>query len=150
FALHRLVHLGGVLPGDHARAHRSFHSGSGRSPARTQGERHRRPPHPCRHWHGVLPQRAPLARDGRGCGQGTGGSLGGIRRGRARSRDDAPRGRNRGTGGGVSRTTINLGGEPVRPRTPFWLLSSDARKPKAIAIRGTWPASLVATRTCRP
>ena len=102
FALDRLVHLGGVVPGDHARAHRSFHPGSGGSPARTQGERHRRPPHPCRNRHGVLPQRAPLARNGRGCGQGTGGSLGSLRRGRARSRDDAPRRRNRGTGCGVS------------------------------------------------
>ena len=61
-ALDRLVHLRGVVPGDHARADRSLHPGRGRSPARPQGERHRGPPHPRGNRHGVLPQRPALAR----------------------------------------------------------------------------------------
>ena len=44
-----LVHLGGVVPGDHARAHRSRRQRQGRHARRPQGERHRRPPDPGRH-----------------------------------------------------------------------------------------------------
>jgi hypothetical protein len=55
-ALHRLVHLGGHLPGDHARPHRGRHQRQGGLPARPQGERHHGPPHPRRHGDGVLPQ----------------------------------------------------------------------------------------------
>ena len=54
-ALDRFVHLGGVLPGDHARAHRSRHQRQGGLPARPEGERHHGPPGPGRHRHGVLP-----------------------------------------------------------------------------------------------
>ena len=38
-ALDRLVHLGGVVPGNDARAHRSVDFRQGRSPARPEGER---------------------------------------------------------------------------------------------------------------
>ena len=44
-----LVHLGGVVPGDHARAHRGRGQRQGRHARRAQGERHRRPPDPGRH-----------------------------------------------------------------------------------------------------
>ncbi len=119
FALDRLVHLGGVVPGDHARAHRSFHPGSGRSPARPQGERHRRTAHPCRHRHGVLPQRAALARDGRSRRQGAGRSLRSLRGGRACPRNDAARRRDRRTGGRVSQGTQ----EGAVPTAPSLLIS---------------------------
>ena len=66
FAVDRVVHLGGVVPGDHAGPHRSFYPGRGGPPARPERKRHRRTVDPGRHWHGVLPQRAALARDGRG------------------------------------------------------------------------------------
>ena len=48
-AVHRLVHLGGLLPGDHAGAHRGGDHGQEGRPARPQGERHRRAPHPGGH-----------------------------------------------------------------------------------------------------
>ena len=47
-ALDRLVHLGGVVPGDDARAHRGVDFGQGGSPARPEGERHDGPADPGR------------------------------------------------------------------------------------------------------
>ena len=44
-----LLHLGGVVPGDDARAHRSLGRRQDRHARRPQGERHRRPAHPGRH-----------------------------------------------------------------------------------------------------
>jgi DNA-directed RNA polymerase subunit beta' len=44
-----LVHLGGVVPGDHPRPHRSGRQRQGRHARRPQGERHRRPADPGRH-----------------------------------------------------------------------------------------------------
>ena len=44
-----LVHLGGVVPGDDARAHRGRGQRQGRHARRAQGERHRRPADPRRH-----------------------------------------------------------------------------------------------------
>ncbi len=44
-----VVHLGGLLPGDDARADRGGGLGPGRRADRPQGERHRRPPDPGRH-----------------------------------------------------------------------------------------------------
>ncbi len=70
-SLDGLVHLGGLLPGDDPGAHRGRHLGQGGQAAGPQGERHRRPPDPRRHRHGVLPQRRPRARGdpaGRGAG----------------------------------------------------------------------------------
>ncbi len=61
-ALHRQLHLGGQLPGNHARPHRSQHQRRGRYAPRPQGKRHRGPPHPGRHRHGLLPQRPALPR----------------------------------------------------------------------------------------
>ena len=45
----QVVHLGGVVPGDHARAHRGGRLGPRRHAAGPQGERHRRPPDPGGH-----------------------------------------------------------------------------------------------------
>ena len=53
----RVVHLGGLVPGDHPRADRSGGSGSEGRPARLEGERHRRPAHPG--GHGLLLPPAP-------------------------------------------------------------------------------------------
>src|SRR5207245_10662043 len=72
--------------------------------ARREGDGLPRTPHSGRHGQGVLPQRASLARDGRGRGQGAGGSLTGIRRGRARARTHAYRRRDGGTHSGVMGT----------------------------------------------
>ena len=44
-----VVHLGGLVPGDHARAHRSCRQRQGRCARRPEGERHRRPADPGRH-----------------------------------------------------------------------------------------------------
>ena len=44
-----VVHLGGVVPGDHARAHRCGHPRRQGRPPRPQGEHHHRAPHPGRH-----------------------------------------------------------------------------------------------------
>ena len=52
-AVDRQLHLGGVLPGNDARAHRSRDHGQARRAARPEGKRHRRPPDPCRHRHGL-------------------------------------------------------------------------------------------------
>ena len=48
-ARHRVVHLRGLLPGDHPRADRSGGAGTEGRPARPEGERHRRPAHPGGH-----------------------------------------------------------------------------------------------------
>ena len=48
-AVHRQLHLGGVLPGDHPGADRGGHLRQDRRSARAQGERHRGPAHPGRH-----------------------------------------------------------------------------------------------------
>ena len=64
-AFDRFVHLRGVLPGDHPRAHRSRHQRQGGLPARPQGERDHGPPDPRRHRHGVLPPGEDRRRGGR-------------------------------------------------------------------------------------
>ena len=46
---HGILHLGGLLPGDHPRADRSGGPGPEGRPARPEGERHRRAPDPGRH-----------------------------------------------------------------------------------------------------
>ena len=43
-----LLHLGGVVPGDHPRPHRGGGQRQGRQPRGPEGERHRRQPHPGR------------------------------------------------------------------------------------------------------
>ena len=48
-AVDRLVHLGGLLPGDHPGADRGGDHGQDGRAARPEGERHRRAPHPRRH-----------------------------------------------------------------------------------------------------
>ena len=48
---HRLVAVGGVVPGDHPGAHRGRHRRPGRQPARPQGEHHHRQAHPGRDGH---------------------------------------------------------------------------------------------------
>ena len=58
--------LRGLLPGDHARAHRSRRSGQGRHARRAQGERHCRPAHPGGHGrrHRAHPPHRGRARQG--------------------------------------------------------------------------------------
>jgi DNA-directed RNA polymerase subunit beta' len=64
-AVDRLLHLGRILPGNDPRAHRGCHHGQARRAARPEGKRHRRPPDPRGHRHG-LPRRAQgEGRDGR-------------------------------------------------------------------------------------
>ncbi len=46
-AVDRFVHLGGVVPGDHARSDRSCDHGQEGRTARLEGKRHRRPPDSC-------------------------------------------------------------------------------------------------------
>ena len=81
FALDRLVHLGRVVPGDHPRPHRGRDHGQEGRPARPQGERHRRAPHPGGH-RSRVPQRAQ-DRAGPGAVRGSAG-----RRRRGRDDDD--------------------------------------------------------------
>ena len=87
----RLVHFGGVVPGDNARTHRSRNQRQGRLPARSEGKRHHGPPDPGRYRHGLLP---PCEDRRRGCGgrgdddrQRTraGGRNSGLRRGCSRA-----------------------------------------------------------------
>jgi hypothetical protein len=61
----RLVHLGGVVPGNHPRADRSGHHGQARRAAWPEGERDRRPSDPRRHRHGLPPGPQGQGRDGR-------------------------------------------------------------------------------------
>ena len=49
------LHLGGLVPGNHPRAHRRLGARQARHPGRPEGERHRRPPDPG--GHGLLPAR---------------------------------------------------------------------------------------------
>ncbi len=55
-AVHRLVHLRGLLPGDHPRADRGGDHGQAGRPARPEGKRHRRSPDPGGHRPGVPPR----------------------------------------------------------------------------------------------
>ena len=82
------VHLGGVVPGDHARAHRGRGQRQGRHARWAQGERHRRPPDPGRH-------RRDDERVARGCRQARRAHPRGTREGRRQ-------GRGQGRGGGGS------------------------------------------------
>ena len=69
-AFHRFVHLGGFLPGNHPRAHRSRHQRQGGLLARPEGERHHGPAGSRRHRHGILPARQDRRRR---CGRRAGG-----------------------------------------------------------------------------
>ena len=69
-----VVHLGGVVPGDHARAHRGRRQRQGGHARRAQGERHRRPPDPGRHRRHDEPA-------ARGCDQARRAHPGGAREG---------------------------------------------------------------------
>ena len=53
---HRVVAVGGVVPGDHPGAHRGRHRRPRRQPDRPQGEHHHRQAHPGRHGHAALPR----------------------------------------------------------------------------------------------
>ena len=102
-AVDRLVHLGRFLPGNDPRAHRGCHHGQARRAAWPEGKRHRRPPDPGRHRHGLPPgsqgqgrhgrDRAPRDRvaGGRGTGRratgAAGRGAGGRRRGGVTRRD---------------------------------------------------------------
>ncbi len=104
-ALHGLVHLRRLFPGDDEGSHRGLDLRQGGRAPRSQGERHRRPSHPGGNGHGVLPQRRPRAggnparrgagarglpgRSGRGAGVGRGRRRGGRERGRVGFRETA-------------------------------------------------------------
>ena len=53
---HRVVAVGGVVPGDHPGAHRGRHRRPRRQPDRPQGEHHHRQADPGRHGHDALPR----------------------------------------------------------------------------------------------
>ena len=86
-AVDGFVHLGGIVPGDHARAHRGGDHGQEGRTSRSQGERHRRPAHSCR-YRACLPQ-CPQEAEGAGAGHRVA-----ARRQRGRNRcDGGQRGR---------------------------------------------------------
>ena len=69
-SVHRVVHLRGLLPGDHQGSDRGGHRGQGGQPPRAQGERYHGPPHPRRN---RLPRVPSVAhRPGPGAGRGAG------------------------------------------------------------------------------
>ncbi len=113
-AVDRVVHLGGLLPGDDARAHRSRHLGQGGLPARPEGERHHGPADPGRHRLRVLPPGADSA--GRAAA-GAGAAAAERGRARSRSRDGVFRG-DRGSHGrrGTPHRARRIA--PLRSRTP--------------------------------
>ena len=82
-AVDRLVHLGGLLPGDHPGADRGGDHGQEGRPEGPEGERHRRAPHPGRHGP-RLPRHAQ--EEGRGAGLERRRSVSAHRRGRCRQR----------------------------------------------------------------
>ena len=94
-ALDRLVHLGGVVPGDDARADRGVHLREDRSPARAEGERDDGTADPRRHGLRVVSARAdPGGRAAAAAGAAA------AERGRPRSRSrDRIRVRDRGADG---------------------------------------------------
>ena len=135
-ALDRLVHLGGLLPGDHARAHRGVHQRAHRHAARPEGERHDGPAHPGGYGLLRLQQRAHPV----GCAAAPAAAVPGGRGPRARPRlpvrrRRSPRSRARRSGrvggraGSPSRPSsrVNKGRAPegtppfARPRAPFSL-----------------------------
>ena len=79
-----VVHLGGVVPGDHARAHRCCHPRRQGRPPRPQGEHHHRAPDPGRVRH--LPVRRDRAGAAGGLRAAAAGPGRGSRGGRARVR----------------------------------------------------------------
>ena len=77
------LHLGGLLPGDHARADRCRRQRQGRHARGPQGERHRRPPDPGRHRRHAAPPAQDRGQARRADRQGEG--QGGRREGAGRS-----------------------------------------------------------------
>ena len=101
------LHLGRVLPGNDARAHRGCHHGQARRAAWPEGKRHRRPPDPGRHRHGLPPGSQGQGRDGR---------------------DRAPRDRVAG-GRGTGRRATGAAGRGPRGRRAAGRVSAVARAP---------------------
>ena len=97
-SLNRVIHLRGIIPGDHQGTHRSLNPGRCGPPARTQGKRYRGPLDSGRHGHGALSQREAGSGTRAGCRQGPGRSLPGIRRSRACAGASAPGRRSRRDG----------------------------------------------------
>ena len=142
-ALDRVVHLRRVVPGDHARAHRSLDPRLGGPPARPEGKRHRRPPDSGGHGHGVLPQCPPVAGAGGSRPEGAGGGLAGVRGSRARPGAHAPRRRERTgrAGGGVGRSSQSVSCErgAERPRESFLVLAGPpVRSGAKPSLFGQW------------
>ena len=104
-AVDRLVHLGGLVPGNHARPHRGVDFRQGGSPPRPEGERDDGPPDSGRDRVRVLPARAHSA--GR-TAAATATDPGGAR---ARARDGVLRGAGRGVYAGRDRVTRTRGSD---------------------------------------
>ena len=101
-SLNGVIHLRGVIPGDHQGAHRSLNPGRCGPPARPQGKRDRGPLDSGRHGHGALSQREAGSGTRAGCRQGAGRSFPGIRRSRACAGASAPGRRSRRDGRGIA------------------------------------------------
>ena len=108
------VHLGGVVPGDHARAHRSRGQRQGGYARRPEGKRHRRPPDPGRH-------RRHDERVARGRGEARRAHPRGTREGRCQSRGQGRGGSSpRAAAGGIALApTQKLKGRPKDKGRPF-------------------------------
>ena len=119
-----VVHLGGFVPGDHARAHRGGGQRQDRHARRPQGERHRRPPDPGGHRrHDELAargRRQARRAHPRGAGKGRGqGRRGGrCRQGRACA----------GLAGGRVGRFAKLLSKGPPPRRPFCFAGSVTRR----------------------
>ena len=105
-AVDRVVHLGGIVPGDHARPHRGRDLRKDRLPARAEGERDDGPAHPGGHGLLVVPARPDSS--GRTAAAAADSTAERRRRG-VRSRDGVPGGARRGARPG------QCGGRRVTP-----------------------------------
>ncbi len=114
----QVVHLGGLLPGDHPRADRGGRLGQGRQPAGPQGERHRRPPDPGGHRRRREPaegDRRPARPCDPGCRQ----------RGRGAAADPGPDPRGRGRARRrLSGRRMDIGKAVAERRRPFFVLGA--------------------------
>ena len=144
-ALHRVVHLGGIVPGDHARPHRGRDLRQDRLPARPEGERDHGPADPGRHGLLVVPARADSA--GRTATAAADPAAERRRRG-VRPRDGVPGGARRGARPGHRREPSSDApqGAPASqgrrgpPMGRSWLVSFSVGRTRGRACRlqGGW------------
>ena len=133
-----LVHLGGLVPGDHARADRCRRQRQGRHPRGPQGERDRRPAHPGGHgWRSAPPaQDRRKARRAHRPRAGEGRCREGARR--TRCGTGAASASHRGRGGGIRHCTVLMGrGCLRRPRPSSCALRKSWHVAKALARKAS-------------